>query len=89
MAVTSDKNCVGVRLFPKNIQINENSDARLDKYIDQSLKRALELKSLIEDGRCDIASNSDIVQNSFSKFTDSESLIRTRSKSKDKIYIRI
>lgn len=83
-AVTLDKNCVGVRLFSKNIQ---NFDERLDKYIDESLKKAIELKSLIEDGRCDIGSNREIVQNSSSTFTDSESLIRSRSKCEDNIYI--
>lgn len=45
----------------------------------------LELKSLIEDGHCDSASKSEIVQSSSTKFTDSESLIHTQSKSEERI----
>ncbi|XP_055308221.1 uncharacterized protein LOC129572303 [Sitodiplosis mosellana] len=79
-AVTQENKCVGVRLFSNNGQSNENSNIRLDNYIDQSVKRAIELKSSVEDGRCDFERNREIVLSTSTKFTDTESLIRSRTK---------
>ncbi|XP_031625730.1 uncharacterized protein LOC116342320 [Contarinia nasturtii] len=62
LTVAPDKRCVGIKLFS---QSNENVMPTLDNYIDRSVKRAIELKSSIENGLCDVEQNKQIVLNPF------------------------
>lgn len=76
-AVSPDNKCVGVRLFSNNERL-ENE--RLENYVEESVKRAVELKLSIEGGLCDIERNREIVLRPSTKFTNSASLNRSRSK---------
>lgn len=85
-AVSRDNKCVGVRLFSNNERLQSE---RLENYVEESVKRAVELKLSIEGGLCDIERNREIVLRPSTKFTNSASLNQSRSRSKGENTTRI
>lgn len=79
-AITPNSKCVGIKIFSNNEKSVENNNITLENYIDESIISAIELKSSIENGRCDIEQCDEIVLKTPTTFIDAESLIRSRTK---------
>lgn len=66
LTTARDTRCVGIKIFGKSFESSENvmkGPDSLEEYVDKSIERAVELKSFVENERCDIENNNQIILN--------------------------
>lgn len=79
-AVTFQNECVAVRIFPQTYLMDSNENTfhiSPENYIDQCVTRAIELKSAIECGFCDLTANEPIILNPSIECVDLDFLIQS------------
>lgn len=69
-------------MFTEPINIDENCNSEMEQYIDQCVEQALEMKSSVENGACDIEMNDKIIHNPRSKCVDIDVLVSLQSRCK-------
>lgn len=86
-AITPKKQCVGIKIFAESVNVDENSNSgtEIEQYIDRCVEQALEMKSSVEDGSCDIETNAKIILNPRSKCVDMDVLVSLQSRCKANI----
>lgn len=75
-AVTLRKQCVGIRLFPENV--NNNNRFASSEFVDKCINEAIELKSTVETGFCEIKSNENIILRPPIKVRDMNAIIASK-----------
>lgn len=89
LAVTTTKQCVGIRIFKDSYVSDQNGnlDDDFEAYIDRCIRDAIDIKREIEVGMHDIENDPQIVKNPKSDHIDLEKLLELRAKSKMRIHI--
>lgn len=82
-AATPKDKCVGIKLFTEPCQLDENDNVAMDElesYVDHCVEKALDLKTSVECGICDINKNNHIDLNPSTSCVNIESFIALRAK---------
>lgn len=87
--VTPDRRCVGIKIFPAPLQMdeNENMSVELEDYVHRSVEQAIKLKQDVDCGLCAVEQNDKIDLYPSTACVDPEYIISSRVKRKNSLNI--